>query len=209
MIAVGTDGATRRRGGARRRRGARVPHGRPAGRRRALGADPARGRPFVRQELAETLYHVLWELVHVFFDHRGLLEGRQRGTAHDSGGSAFLYPFLAEEQHDLEAVVEDVRASVLMKADEVGRAPRADAAREPRRAGGGGGGLRASLRRRRRTARAGQRRVGDRRAGRGRRPARGPAGLARPPGPRPGRGPLDHHRDRQRRRRGGASSPAR
>ena len=73
----------------------------------------------MRQELAETLYHVLWELVHVFFDHRGLLEGRQAPTSHDPGGSAFLYPFLAEEQHDLEAVVEDVRASVLMKADEV------------------------------------------------------------------------------------------
>ena len=29
-----------------------------------------------RQELVETLYHVLWELVHVFFEHRGLLEGR-------------------------------------------------------------------------------------------------------------------------------------
>src|SRR4051794_34072976 len=32
--------------------------------------------PFVRQELVETLYHVLWELVHVFFEHRGLLVGR-------------------------------------------------------------------------------------------------------------------------------------
>ena len=32
--------------------------------------------PSIRQELVETLYHVLWELVHVFFDHRGLLEGR-------------------------------------------------------------------------------------------------------------------------------------
>ena len=31
----------------------------------------------MRQELVETLYHVLWELVHVFFDHRGLLEGRE------------------------------------------------------------------------------------------------------------------------------------
>ncbi len=29
---------------------------------------------FVRQELAEAAYHLLWELVHVFFDHRGLLE---------------------------------------------------------------------------------------------------------------------------------------
>jgi D-sedoheptulose 7-phosphate isomerase len=29
----------------------------------------------VVQETHETLYHVLWELVHVFFEHEGLLEG--------------------------------------------------------------------------------------------------------------------------------------
>jgi D-sedoheptulose 7-phosphate isomerase len=81
--------------------------------------DPPGDDPFVRQELAETLYHVLWELVHVFFEHRGLLEGREARPAHDSGASAFLYPFLAEQEHDLEAVVGDVRASVLMKADEI------------------------------------------------------------------------------------------
>ena len=40
------------------------------------GFDPPTGDPAVRQELVETLYHVLWELVHVFFDHRGLLDGR-------------------------------------------------------------------------------------------------------------------------------------
>jgi D-sedoheptulose 7-phosphate isomerase len=76
--------------------------------------------PFVRQELVETLYHVLWELVHVFLEQRGLLEGRSGGTVHDAGASSFLYPFLAEREDDLEAVVADVRASVLMKAAEVG-----------------------------------------------------------------------------------------
>jgi D-sedoheptulose 7-phosphate isomerase len=76
------------------------------------------GDPFVRQELVETLYHVLWELVHVFFEHRGLLEGRQAGAVHDTGASSFLYPFLAEQEDDLEAVVADVRLSVLMKARE-------------------------------------------------------------------------------------------
>jgi D-sedoheptulose 7-phosphate isomerase len=30
--------------------------------------------PFVRQEVHETTYHVLWELVHVFFEHPGLLD---------------------------------------------------------------------------------------------------------------------------------------
>jgi D-sedoheptulose 7-phosphate isomerase len=29
--------------------------------------------PLVVQETHETLYHVLWELVHVFFEHPGLL----------------------------------------------------------------------------------------------------------------------------------------
>jgi hypothetical protein len=29
---------------------------------------------FVRQEVHETTYHVLWELVHVFFEHPGLLD---------------------------------------------------------------------------------------------------------------------------------------
>ena len=69
--------------------------------------------PFVRQELAETLYHVLWELVHVFFEHLG-------GSATGAGASSFLYPFLGMHEHDLGAVVEDVGRSVLMKADEIG-----------------------------------------------------------------------------------------
>ena len=75
---------------------------------------------FVRQELTETLYHVLWEHVHVFFDHRGLLAGREERRRHDSGASSFLYPFLAEGEDRLEPVVEDVRRSALAKAEEIG-----------------------------------------------------------------------------------------
>jgi D-sedoheptulose 7-phosphate isomerase len=82
--------------------------------------EPPAEDPFIRQELAETLYHVLWELVHVFFEHRGLLEGREAGPTHDTGASSFLYPFLSEGETGLEAVIEDVRSSVLMKAEEVG-----------------------------------------------------------------------------------------
>jgi len=81
--------------------------------------EPPTGDAAIRQELVETLYHVLWELVHVFFDHRGLLEGREERRVHDTGASSFLYPFLAEREDDLEAVVEDVRLSVLAKADDV------------------------------------------------------------------------------------------
>ena len=72
----------------------------------------------IDQELVETLYHVLWELVHVFFEHRGLLDGRSERPLHDTGASSFLYPFLAEREHDLEAMIADVRATVLAKAVE-------------------------------------------------------------------------------------------
>jgi D-sedoheptulose 7-phosphate isomerase len=69
--------------------------------------------PFVAQELAETAYHVLWELVHVFLDHR------DRTTGRDSGASSFLYPFLGTQDRDQDAVFDDVRSSALTKAREV------------------------------------------------------------------------------------------
>jgi D-sedoheptulose 7-phosphate isomerase len=74
---------------------------------------PAEDDPFVAQELVETAYHVLWELVHVFFEHRA-------SDAPDPGASAFLYPFLGEARTGDASVVEDVRRSVLMKAEEIG-----------------------------------------------------------------------------------------
>jgi len=121
----------------------------------ALGAEwelePPSNDPFVRQELAETAYHVLWELVHVFFEHRGLLEGRAEQSVHDAGAASFLYPFLGQREHDLDAVLADVRRSVLMKADEVqdlrvrtlseSRAPLRAAARALHDALAGGGRL--------------------------------------------------------------------
>ncbi len=83
----------------------------------AAGAEwefaPPSADPFVCQELMETHYHVLWELVHVFLD-------QSAGTAHDPGASGFLYPFLGDQQTGGEGVLEDVRRSVLMKAEEVG-----------------------------------------------------------------------------------------
>ncbi|MGH2870403.1 MAG: SIS domain-containing protein [Solirubrobacteraceae bacterium] len=121
----------------------------------ALGAEwrlePPTRDPFVRQELTETLYHVLWELVHVFFEHRGLLAGRTQRRGHDAGASSFLYPFLAEDETDLEAVLADVRGSVLMKANDAhalrvstlleGSAPLAQAATAIRSSLNGGGRL--------------------------------------------------------------------
>lgn len=74
---------------------------------------PPDADPFLGQEVAEVLYHVLWESVHVFFEHR------EQG--HDAGGAGFLYPFLGREAQSLEGAVEAVRASMLQKAEEVNR----------------------------------------------------------------------------------------
>ncbi len=82
--------------------------------------NPPTADSYVAQELVETLYHVLWELVHVFFEHRGLLEGRSERRTHDAGASSFLYPFLDERERELDPVLDDVRSSVLMKSEEIG-----------------------------------------------------------------------------------------
>ncbi|MFP5379944.1 MAG: hypothetical protein ACLGHP_09390, partial [Vicinamibacteria bacterium] len=71
--------------------------------------------PFVRQEVVETLYHVLWELVHIFLDHRGLLEGRAAKPVHDSGASSFLYPFLDDAEQDTEVILTDLAGSARSK----------------------------------------------------------------------------------------------
>ena len=75
--------------------------------------EPPEDDPFIRQELVETSYHLLWELVHVFLEHN-------ERTVHDAGAASFLYPFLGSQATDHEAVVEDVRRSILMKAEEIG-----------------------------------------------------------------------------------------
>jgi D-sedoheptulose 7-phosphate isomerase len=67
--------------------------------------------PFVAQEVFEVLYHMLWETVHVYFEHR------EQG--HDVGASSFLYPFLGREEQALENVVEEVQGSMLQKMEEV------------------------------------------------------------------------------------------
>ncbi|HYZ06559.1 MAG TPA: SIS domain-containing protein [Rubrobacter sp.] len=74
---------------------------------------PPDGDPFVVQEVFEVLYHVLWETVHVYFEHR------EQG--HDVGNSSFLYPFLGKGQQSLEEVVREVQGSMLQKMQEVNR----------------------------------------------------------------------------------------
>jgi D-sedoheptulose 7-phosphate isomerase len=69
--------------------------------------------PFICQEIFEVLYHVLWETVHVYFEHR------EQG--HDVGASSFLYPMLGKGEQQLESVVEEVQSSMLQKVEEVSR----------------------------------------------------------------------------------------
>ncbi|MDP9457199.1 MAG: SIS domain-containing protein [Actinomycetota bacterium] len=67
--------------------------------------------PFVCQEVFEVLYHLLWETVHVYFEHR------EQG--HDVGASSFLYPMLSKGEQRLEEVVEEVQGSMLQKVEGV------------------------------------------------------------------------------------------
>jgi D-sedoheptulose 7-phosphate isomerase len=74
---------------------------------------PPDGDPFIFQEVFEVLYHVLWETVHVYFEHR------EQG--YDVGNSSFLYPFLGTGLQPLEQVVEEVQRSMLQKVQKVTR----------------------------------------------------------------------------------------
>jgi D-sedoheptulose 7-phosphate isomerase len=74
--------------------------------------EPPSDDPFVRQEIGETTYHMLWELVHVFFEHLGRSDT-------GAGASAFLYPFLEQGEVSLDPIVEDVRRSVELKAADI------------------------------------------------------------------------------------------
>ncbi len=62
---------------------------------------------FIHQEVIEVLYHVLWETVHVFFEHREL--------GHDVGEAEFLYPFLGKQKQETKDVAAEVAASIDLK----------------------------------------------------------------------------------------------
>ena len=136
--------------------------------------------PFVRQELVETLYHVLWELVHVFFEHRGLLEGREGARTTPARRASSIRSWASARRPRRGA-----RRRARVGADEGrrgGRAARADAAEGREALLAAAAALRARLDAGGRAARARQRRLGDRRDGRGRRP-RAPAGPGWPAAP--------------------------
>lgn len=78
--------------------------------------------PFLCQEVFEVLYHLLWETVHVYFEHR------EQG--HEVGASSFLYPFLGKQEQSVSSVVEEVQRSMLQKVEEVNRIRRTTAETE-------------------------------------------------------------------------------
>jgi D-sedoheptulose 7-phosphate isomerase len=63
--------------------------------------------PFIHQETIEMLYHVLWETVHVFFEHREL--------GLDTGDAGFLYPFLGQQKQQTDEVIAEVAQSIRLK----------------------------------------------------------------------------------------------
>ena len=70
--------------------------------------------PQIEQELAESAYHMLWELVHVFLEGAAPAAPRR-----DPGAAGFLYPSLTGARQPLEPLLEEVRASVASKANEI------------------------------------------------------------------------------------------
>lgn len=72
------------------------------------------GDPRVVKEGHVTLYHVLWELVHVFLDQP------DTGGGAPAEGVERLYPFLYEGESDPGAVLAEVRHSTREKAAEIG-----------------------------------------------------------------------------------------
>jgi D-sedoheptulose 7-phosphate isomerase len=76
--------------------------------------------PHVVKEVHVTAYHILWELVHVFLDQPGLLEGGDSSPAEGPvGGVEGLYPFLYSGTSSLDAVLVDVAESTADKAAEI------------------------------------------------------------------------------------------
>ncbi|MEO5825997.1 MAG: SIS domain-containing protein [Gemmatimonadales bacterium] len=79
----------------------------------SYAVEAASDDPFVHQEVTEVLYHVLWETVHVFFEHTPIAEG--------AGHAGFLYPFLGGNGGDRAALTRDVAGSIIAKVADDGR----------------------------------------------------------------------------------------
>jgi D-sedoheptulose 7-phosphate isomerase len=71
------------------------------------------------KEVHVTLYHVLWELVHVFFDSPQLLAGSGSDPQAVGGGFESLYPFLYTGASSLDDALASVAGSTLDKVTEI------------------------------------------------------------------------------------------
>ena len=85
----------------------------------------ASDNPRIVKEVHVTTYHVLWELVHVFFDQPDILtepvteDGEPAAAAPAAGGVEALYPFLYAGSGSLPAVLSEVSRSTEEKATEI------------------------------------------------------------------------------------------
>ena len=142
--------------------------------------DPPADDPFVAQELAETAYHLLWELVHVFFEHRGLLQGREAraGARHRRVELPLPVPGRVGDRPGRGAG-RRARLGADEGARDRPRCARRHSARAATVLAAAAAALRDAPRPRRAAAGAGQRRLGHRRHGRGGRHAP-PAGRRGP-----------------------------
>ncbi len=80
----------------------------------------ASDNPRIVKEVHVTTYHVLWELVHVFFDQPQTLHPTGAGRDEPApGGVESLYPFLYAGSNPLPTVLEEVSRSTAEKAAEI------------------------------------------------------------------------------------------
>jgi D-sedoheptulose 7-phosphate isomerase len=79
----------------------------------------ASDNPRIVKEVHVTTYHVLWELVHVYFDHPGILDEPGTQAAAVTGGVESLYPFLYAGSSSLPAVLAEVSRSTEEKVAEI------------------------------------------------------------------------------------------
>ena len=74
---------------------------------------------FVLQEIGEVTYHMLWELVHVFFDHNVTVAVGKPSSGRSQSAASFLYPFLDHRISDAKSLVADVERSIIAKSEEI------------------------------------------------------------------------------------------
>ncbi len=211
MIAFGPRTAATRRGGAGAGARARLPDRRVRRRGRRVGVPGARpptrscARSWSRRSTT-----CCGSSCTCSSSTAGCCSGAPSGAVHDTGASSFLYPFLAEGEADLDAVLADVRgARCVMKAEEIG-ALREQTLGENREALLGAAAAACA-----RAFEAGGRLLALGNGGSATDAMDAVADFRAPPAPRwpaapgarPDRGPGDPHRDRQRHRRRGDLRP--